>query len=732
MSIRPAVPLSVQLLLTFVGLLLGMTWVLMSSANNSLLWNLETEAKRTINVATKAREQTLTQLFELRQHRALGMLVSLESLCAEPLESGRLGWVDDCVRTMVDDFRVSERALGATLSYGRRRLRRSGAPVPTATVPPGSLARVIRAPNGDTEYIMTATRRQATLMLRFDSQQVADLFDDQSSLGRTGEVFLVDHSGQFLIPARHDRPGPPAERAAEFLERCNTASDAKVNEADYRGVKTIESFRPIPALGGACVVARMDHQETVAPAQRMRAELLTRSAWFVVVGVILSLIAAQWISLPVRRLAVSARTLQTGRFDRPLRLAGPSEVRALGRAFNVMANHLAELVAKEQAARREAEAANQAKDEFLARVSHELRTPLTAVLGWAQMLQSERLPPEQARHALAVIERSARAQRQLIEDLLDVSRIVSNRLRIAREAVPLAAVIDQALDAVRPEAAARRIQIESVLAEPGLVLGDARRLEQVVWNLTWNAVKFTQPSGKVTVRLVREGGYLVLSVADTGVGIPSAFLPHVFEWFRQADPAARSQAGLGLGLGIVRHLVQLHGGSVRAESRGEGRGATFVVRLPLHQPAAPMMVLPAETATPTPLSALKDRLSAVRVLVVEDDEDTRELVRATLEHAGAQVETVGSASEARREMLEESPDVLVSDIRMPEEDGYSLIQSLRTAGVTTPAIALTANARREDAEEARTAGFQIHLAKPIDAARLVEAVATLHEQRTIH
>ena len=213
--------------------------------------------------------------------------------------------------------------------------------------------------------------------------------------------------------------------------------------------------------------------------------------------------------------------------------------------------------------------------------------------------------------------------------------------------------------------------------------------------------------------------------------IPSAFLPHVFEWFRQADPAARSQAGLGLGLGIVRNLVQLHGGSVRAESRGEGRGATFIVRLPIHHPAAQIAAaLPAEIVQP--VAGLRDRLSAVRVLVVEDDEDTRELVRATLEHAGAQVEAVGSASEARREMLEESPDVLVSDIRMPEDDGYSLIQSLRTAGVTTPAIALTANARRSEAEEEPTAGFQIHLAKPIDAARLVEAVAALHEHRTIH
>src|SRR5688572_10122654 len=213
---RPAVPLSVQLLLTFVGLLLGMTWVLMNSANTSLLSNLEAEAQRTLDVATKARVQTLTQLFQLRQQRAEGMLASVESLCAEPIERGRLGWVDDCVRTMVDDFRESERAMGVTVTYGNRRLRRSGAQVPAVSVPPGSLAHVKRAPDGEIEYIMTATQGRTTLTQRFDSRQVADLFDDQSSLGRTGEVFLVDHAGGFLIPSRHDNPSPSPERSAEL------------------------------------------------------------------------------------------------------------------------------------------------------------------------------------------------------------------------------------------------------------------------------------------------------------------------------------------------------------------------------------------------------------------------------------------------------------------------------------------------------------------------------------
>jgi signal transduction histidine kinase/CheY-like chemotaxis protein len=441
-------------------------------------------------------------------------------------------------------------------------------------------------------------------------------------------------------------------------------------------------------------------------------------------------VAAQWISAPVRRLAASARKLQTGRFDRPIPLAGPSEVRELGHAFNAMGNDLAELVAKEQAARRVAEDANRAKDEFLATVSHELRTPLTAILGWAQMLRSERLSVDRVRHGIAVIERSARAQAQLIDDLLDVSRIVSNRLRIVREPVRLMEVVEGALDAVRPQAADKQVEIQTILSDPAVVLGDPRRLEQVVWNLAWNAVKFTPPSGRITVQLKRVERQIVLTVTDTGVGISSAFLPYVFEWFRQEDARSRSQSGLGLGLGIVRHLVQLHGGSVQAQSRGLGHGATFTVTLPTYEPATPVLSAP-RYAVEEPRE-ITQTLDAARVLLVEDDDATRELVRATLESAGASVEAVATASDARREMLTEAPDVLISDIRMPEEDGYSLLRSLRGAGIETPAIALTAYARREDADEAHAAGYQIHLPKPIDAARLVDAVAKLLRNHTVH
>jgi signal transduction histidine kinase len=515
---------------------------------------------------------------------------------------------------------------------------------------------------------------------------------------------------------------------ARILEHCRTDTEA-VPDVDDSGKALLRSFRLIAGLGTACLIASVDYAQTLAPAEQLRRQLFIRGGWFVLAGVVLSLVAAQWIAAPVRRLAVSARKLQTGRFDRPIPLAGPSEVRALGHAFNAMANDLAELVAKEQAARREAETANRSKDEFLATVSHELRTPLTAILGWAHMLRTERVPPDGVRHAIDVIERNARAQRQLVEDLLDVSRIVSNRLHVSLEAVRLADVIEAAVDTVRPEASEQEITMDMTLDPSAIVLGDPRRLEQVVWNLVWNAVKFTQASGHISVRLEQSNKQAVLTVADTGVGISSKFLPHVFDWFRQADARPRSQSGLGLGLGIVRHIVRLHGGSVRAESRGEGQGATFTVTLPIHIADSAVVMPSAPRAAARPLFT---SLKYVRVLLVEDDDDTRELVRIALERAGAFVEAVGSAKEARREMEEDKPDVLISDIKMPEENGYSLIQSLRTSGISTPAIALTALARREDADAARAAGFQLHIAKPIDAAGLVDAVARLVQDHTVH
>lgn len=722
------VPLSIQLVFTFVGLIIGTTAALTTAAYTSSRNSLEADARRDVVFATETREQSLTQLLSLRQQRAEGLLASMQSLCGESAGPGRLAWAPDCVDTLVTDFRVSERAEGVVLTYRNRTISRSGGLVAPGTVhgiaPGDALARVVRKADGAIEYVMAAALGDAVLTTQFGNQEVWTLFEGGAGLGSGGEVFLVDADGQFLTaPRAGSSRVAPLDAAREILQHC-ASGETEVLGVDYRGIRAIQSFRPMLALAGACIVARVDFDEALAPAARLRADLVARGAWFVLAGAILSLVAAHWISSPLRRLVMSARQLQTGRFDRPIAIAGPSEVRALGRAFNAMGNDLAELVAKEQAARRDAEAANRSKDDFLATVSHELRTPLSAILGWSHMLKAQQLPPDRIRHGIEVIDRNARAQRQLIEDLLDVSRIAANRLRIAREPVRLADVVEAALDAVRPQAAAKGVAIETFLTDRAPVLGDPRRLEQVVWNLAWNAVKFTPASGRVRVQLARASQEAVLSVSDTGVGIASEFLPHVFEWFRQGDAKTQSQSGLGLGLGIVRHLVQLHGGSVYAESAGEGRGATFTVRLPIYDPPAaptPKHEPESEPRHATPGQELED----VRILIVEDDDDTREFLRTMLENAGAVVEGVPDAARARREVFADPPDVLISDIRMPEENGYVLMQSLRAAGIETPAIALTAYARREDAAEAKAAGFQIHLPKPVDPGRLIDTVARL-------
>ncbi|HVH56787.1 MAG TPA: hybrid sensor histidine kinase/response regulator [Vicinamibacterales bacterium] len=725
---RRTLPLWIQLLAIFVGLLAGMAGVLTTSAHRSLIASLAADATRHVSLAAQTRQETLSQLFTLRQQRAVGVLDSLEALCAEPLPSGRLAWAPECVRPVLDDFRKSGRAIGAVLTSGQRVISRSGGRVSTEIPIANALARVVRTSTGDVEYVMRASHQQSALTVQFDHQEVAKLFGDQPALSRSAQVFFVTANGEFLDSSA-ERVSAGERGTAAWASRCRSGDDAFV-DVDYRGVKSFQSFRPLAALGTACVAATLPYAAAMAPADLLLGELVQHAAMFVAVGIVLSLVAAHWVAAPVRRLALSARRLQTGQFDRPIPLGGPSEVQALGRAFNAMGNNLAELVAKEQSARRDAEDANRSKDEFLATVSHELRTPLTAVLGWAHMLQSKAVSADELRHGLEVIERAGRAQNRLIEDLLDVSRIVSDRLRLIREPVTLTEVVEAALDALRPQAREKSLEIQAELSDLAVVVGDARRLEQVVSNLLWNAIKFTEPPGQIRVTLKRVDREVVLSVSDTGVGISSTFLPYVFDWFRQADARSQSQAGLGLGLGIVRHIVQLHGGNVRAESLGAGKGATFTVTLPVHEAAAPVPPYQAPVQ-PAPTS-LEHRLDRTRILLVEDDEDSRELLRLNLESAGAFVETVSTAHDARREMLADPPDVLVSDIRLAEEDGYSLLRSLREAGLRTPAIAVTAYGRREDAEAARAAGYQIHMPKPVDAARLVEAVETLLRNQDVH
>jgi PAS domain S-box-containing protein len=394
----------------------------------------------------------------------------------------------------------------------------------------------------------------------------------------------------------------------------------------------------------------------------------------------------------------------------------------------------AQLLMREQTARLQAEKANRTKDEFLATLSHELRTPLTAMLGWTRMLRMNELDERTSVHALETIERNARAQAQLVEDLLDVSRIITGNLRLDVRPLDLVPVIEAALDSVRPAAEAKNIDLQINFAPlTGPVSGDPARLQQVAWNLLSNAVKFTPRDGRVRVRLERVESHIEITVTDTGEGIRPEFLPFIFDRFRQADSSTtRVHGGLGLGLAIVRHLVELHGGTVEAESKGEGEGSTFRVRLPLMAMRVTEFGRRNESAADkhgANSSTQNALLEGLRVLVVDDERDARELIRAVLEKHGARVFAAATTREALNTMEQHELDVLLSDIGMPDEDGYTLIRQIRSrpkeAGGQIPAAAVSAYVGEENRQLALDAGFHIHIAKPLDPIDLIATVQKL-------
>lgn len=384
------------------------------------------------------------------------------------------------------------------------------------------------------------------------------------------------------------------------------------------------------------------------------------------------------------------------------------------------------LLSRESSAREAAEESNRLKDEFLATVSHELRTPLTAILGWSRLLDSDSLDDSVARQAIETIWRNAKAQSQIIDDILDVSRIITGNLYLDLQPVELAPVVRTAINVVRPTADAKGIRIEAKLDNaPAVVSGDSNRLQQVIWNLLSNAVKFTNSGGTVSVRLYQEGSAVEIEVADTGHGISREFLPYVFDRFRQADSSTtRQHGGLGLGLAIARHLVEIHGGSIRAESSGKGHGSTFTIRLPLLDSKIKTR---GDMNEEIPALSNQQSLSGLHVLVVDDDTDTLELMTTALTSRKANVTAVCTAGEAIEVIKGRRPDVLVSDIAMPDEDGYGLIARVRSldteAQPAIPAVAITAYAKEEDRKRALESGFQIYLAKPVELSELISVVA---------
>jgi signal transduction histidine kinase/CheY-like chemotaxis protein len=463
------------------------------------------------------------------------------------------------------------------------------------------------------------------------------------------------------------------------------------------------------------------------------------------------------IAAPLLALADTARAVSTGPDDSRIRApaAAGDEIGSVVDAFNAMLDRIDERsrelsrtnaeLEREVVERRRVEAertaalererdANRLKDEFLATLSHELRTPLGAVLGWARVLRTTPVNEAMRERALEVIERNAHAQAHLIEDLLEISRIVAGKPTLKVRPVDLAEIVDAAVEVIRPAAAAKRIDlVTNVAVRPAVTSGDPDRLQQIVWNLVSNAVKFTPPNGTASIRLTKRDGFW-LEVSDTGQGIDPTFLPHVFDAFRQADgTTTREHGGLGLGLTIARQLAELHGGTITAASPGVGRGSTFVLQLPsvVRQPYVPEP-LPQEPSAYRDGVEGGELLRDVRILVVDDQEDARDLLRTMLSQYGALVTTVDSARAALEEIDRRPPDVVLSDVGMPREDGYDLIRQLRRRatqrGGRIPAIAVTAYASVADRAAALESGYQAHVAKPFDPAELARTVAGVHRE----
>ncbi|QDU27285.1 Autoinducer 2 sensor kinase/phosphatase LuxQ [Anatilimnocola aggregata] len=447
-----------------------------------------------------------------------------------------------------------------------------------------------------------------------------------------------------------------------------------------------------------------------------------------------------WSELPVIALV---RNSSDGSIDRQLKLLGHVtllERPVLLRTFvssvqtalwaRMRQYQIRDLLVKEREAREEAERTSRLKDEFIATLSHELRTPLSAILGWSQLLGRDLLDEKETREAVSSIERNARAQTQLIEDLLDMSRIISGKMRLDVQTADPTDFIAAAIETVRPAAAAKEIRLHSVLdPNAGPVAGDPNRLQQVIWNLLSNAIKFTPKGGEVKVILRRTNSHLEIAICDTGQGISAQFLPYVFDRFRQADGSTtRRFGGLGLGLAIVKQLVELHGGRVEAQSDGDGRGSVFVISLPITAVHSQLPAVALKTpASPSPRErkAAIHSLDGLKILAVDDEADALAIIERVLVMAGAQVYTSTSANDALVAARKFQPDLMVSDIGMPDVDGYELMQMVRGQGYKFPAIALTAFARSQDRTRSMLAGFVAHIAKPVEPTELIATVAAV-------
>jgi signal transduction histidine kinase/CheY-like chemotaxis protein len=584
--------------------------------------------------------------------------------------------------------------------------------------------------DGKLQYVLTAL---------ISSEALTRLIRDKIPVDGEWTRTVIDGHGIVVARTRHPerfvgKPGTPS-----FLKRIASKTEDVYRETTLEGAQVYVAFnRTNFSRWTTAVVVPADVIES--PARQAMLLVVGSGLALLVLSGVGAIALSRSMSQGITSATTAAEALAKGEYP-CISSSSIQELALLGKALEFSAELLLqrererdENLRQSEAARAEAEAANRLKDEFLITVSHELRTPLNGILGWAQLLRAGKLNQEKADMAITTIERNAKAQAQLVDDLLDVSRMITGKLHLELRLLNLASLIMSGVDSVRHAAEVKNIELHTYLAHVEPILGDQNRLQQIAWNLLSNAVKFTPEGGRVEVHLRQIGSIVELVVRDTGVGIKPEFLPYVFERFRQADGSTtRKFGGLGLGLAIVRHLVELHGGTVQVDSQGEGKGATFTVKLPV---TARQEKISAGSKTPvdnTPaFPETLHRLEGVRVLVVDDEPDARDIAKAALMQQGAEVCTCASAAEALKQVFTWKPTVILCDIGMPQEDGYDFIRQLRQQevdkGSQIPAIAVTAFTREEDKLKAIASGYQTHFPKPIEPIQLAVVVASLVEK----
>jgi signal transduction histidine kinase/ActR/RegA family two-component response regulator len=579
----------------------------------------------------------------------------------------------------------------------------------------GAWAIPVRVPvvrDGNVKYVLTAT---------LTGDALAGVLRHPRPRREEWTRALVDRRGVIGARTRAPEQFVGTSTTAEFVRRSALSESGVFRDTTIDGADVYVAFARAPRFDWTAAIA-VPAAVVDGPPRRQLAVVGGLGVTLLAISGAGAFLFARRVARRIGEAATAAEGIVHGERP-PDGESGVVEVARLEEALRQSADLLRRREAERDRLLERAEAANRAKDDFLAMLSHELRTPLTAILGWAGMLRSGRLGVREREQAMDVIQRNARLQRQLIDELLDVSRIVAGKLELEFSPTDLAAVVTAAADTMRPAAEARGVALECVACDvTAIVNGDSARLQQVFVNLLSNAVKFTPAGGRVDIAIEVRDKRAVVGVTDTGRGIAPALLPHIFDRFRQGSVAMTSRGGLGLGLAIVHHLVTLHGGAVRAESEGEGKGARFVVTLPLTLAARPV------TAAAAP-DAVEPMLAGARILVVDDEPDTVQMLGAALAMQQADVARAMSADEALA-LLDSFPaDILVSDIRMPDKDGYALIQAVRRreqrGGRHLPAVALTADAGPDDRERARRAGFDLHIGKPVDPQQLVAALVSL-------